>query len=94
VWGCEAHEVKQKKEKNYAVFQFEKYFLYIYDVITWGKEMYALYITTLSLSLSLSLSHTHTVVSIPGRRHCVSGLGVQRVHVVTPALHNCAQQSG
>ena len=60
MWGCEAHEVKQKKEKNYAVFQFEKYFLYIYDVITWGKEMYALYITTLSLSFSLSLSLTHT----------------------------------
>jgi hypothetical protein len=32
--------VKQKKkEKNYAVFYFtgKRFFLYIYDVITWGK---------------------------------------------------------
>jgi hypothetical protein len=30
---------KKKKGKNYAVFHFtgKRFFIYIYDVITWGK---------------------------------------------------------
>ncbi len=40
--------MKQKKGEKYAVFSFagKRFFIYIYDVMTWEKKKKALYMTT------------------------------------------------
>jgi hypothetical protein len=62
----------KKKEKNYAVFYYfagkRNIFIYIYDVITWGKKSSAIHYCSIHMSRAYCTSMGPTTISSPARK--------------------------